>query len=223
MTILLFCAIFIAPIPYAVISGKIISISSFGYVFFCLYMLIYLIYLHNNKISFFNNELISNKSTIIVSFSLFFIGSLYSSASRYYSFNVNSYDFGLFYDMINDLSNGGYGYTRVGDLYHFVTHQNYILLFVALIYKIIPNPILFCVLQSALVTLNGVFIYKISNLKLNKTVSLLIALSYLLSSFICFNTNFRPEYFLPTFILFCYYSFINKNYRFFYYPQFYAH
>ena len=213
--IVLLFSVFVLPILLAILSGKQLEIHNYSQIYLSILILCYLIYQYLYKINIFDEQFTIYKSTVITAFILYFTGALYSSASKYYAFCMNAYDFGLFYDMVDGLANGNLGFTRCGNFYHFVVHQNYILLLVALIYKFIKTPFVFFILHAGLVTLNGMLLYKLANLKLNKLISILIAISYLSSSFICYSTNFRPEYFLPTFILFCYYSFLNRKYTYF--------
>ena len=198
-----FSLMFILPILFVMV----FDVNLYMGIFVVCFTLLFFIYaLFFKRDIFFNPEKLSLSTTSIkVFFVAQLISIMYSVISRFYAFDVSGIDGSIFDGLIQEMLLGKFGYTPIIGMYHFATHQNYVLMLLAPFYAIFNSQVFLQIICGLSFWLSGIVLWKISRIYFGQIVSILLL--------VCFFTlpsnefhMFQPEVFYPLAICLMYYS-----------------
>src|SRR5579863_1204791 len=199
---------FIIPIIYCLFTNSMTYIGGW-YVIWSLGLISFLIIkfksliLEQERICFSSKSLIIFFSAVLISFS-------YTTVSKYLAFYTPALDQGLFFSMIQAMVASNFGFSSVAGIYHFGTHQNYILLLLVPLYAIIKSPVILQLIGGIATWGAGVMLWKISRLWFSELISLVLVLTFYASPSNHFY-GFRPELFYPLALFTLFYVCMTKN------------
>lgn len=139
------------------------------------------------------------------------------TVSRHEAFYTFAFDMGIFEQMMWSTTNGNFMHQTINSISynHFGIHFQPILIFVAIIYSLIPETSTLLFLQSLAIAAGAIPIYLIAKKELGDNwISVLFPLIYLIYPF-NHNVNlfdFHPIAFAPFFLGMTWYYMENKNY-----------
>lgn len=207
---------FVLPIIYSVF-GSDFYLIGFSYIPYCLIIVLYLSikfdhtsfnypsfeYTKDTYKSFSNAALIIFFVSTLISFS-------YTCISTYLSFYVPARDPGIFFGMIQSIVKGDLAYSSVAGIYHFATHQNYILVLLVPLYLLFKTPIIIQLSGGIAIWAAGIMLWKISRLYFNQLISLCAVISFYITP-LNYIYSFRPELFYPLAIFGLFYVAITQK------------
>ena len=155
------------------------------------------ILLNLDKIIFSSAAIYFFFGTVLISFS-------YTTVGKYLAFYTPSLDPGIFFSMIQAVLVGKFGFSPVAGIYHFGTHQNYILLLLTPLYAVFNSPIFLQFTGGAVVWGAGIILWKIVRLYFNQFIALCCVIAFYSSPLNHFY-GFRPEIFYPLALFTLYY------------------
>ena len=141
---------------------------------------------------------------------------------RHLVFYSLAYDLGIFSQALwTTLHDGLFFYETPDFIYSetgsfFGVHFSPIMFLILSIYAVFPSPITLIILQIIIIDISSIFLYKLSNRILeNKTLSLLIALLYLIHPAVIGGLiyDFHLEVFLPLFLYSALYAYEKRDLR----------
>jgi|GEM_PF-2521886 len=199
---------FIVPIIYCLYTNSMTYIGGW-YVLWTFGLICILIIKFKSLVIEQKNLHFSTKSLIV-----FFIAVLlsfsYTTVSKYLVFDIPVRDPGIFFSMIQAMLAGNFGFSSVAGIYHFGTHQNYILLPLVPLYAIFKSPIILQLIGGMAIWGAGIMLWKISRLWFNELVSIALVLTFYTSPSNHFY-GFRPELFYPLALFTLFYVCVTKD------------
>ena len=158
----------------------------------------------------FSNKTLKKVYFIAILLSIFYY---LLSLSRHYLFQSNAYDLGLFDQWIWLLSQGFSAYSSMCGLHIFADHGAWILVFPALLYKILPRIDILLISQAIALNFTSIPLWMLSKYSgLSDRKAFLICILWFLQP-VVFNVNlfdFHPEVLVMPLIAFSY-LFLRKN------------
>lgn len=198
----LLVAPFLLPLLYCISQGSMQYIGGWYVVDTILFIVFISIFY--KKILLKSDEIKFSKFGIITFFSAVLISFSYTTVSKYLTFYTPSRDPGIFFSMVQAMLAGNFGYSSVAGIYHFGTHQNYILVLLAPFYAIFPSPIFLQIVGGMTTLLAGIVLWKIVRLYFNQFIAAICVVAFYASPSNHFY-GFRPELFYPLTLFTLYY------------------
>lgn len=198
----LLVAPFILPLLYCITQGSMQYIG--GWYVSCTILFIAFIFISYKKILLKSDEIKFSKIGIVTFFSAVLVSFSYTTIAKYLAFYTPSLDPGIFFSMIQAMLVGKFGYSSVAGIYHFGTHQNYILVLLAPFYAIFPSPIFLQIVAAMTTWLAGIVLWKIVRLYFNQFIAACCVVAFYASPSNHFY-GFRPELFYTLALFTLYY------------------
>lgn len=156
------------------------------------------------------DQLVFSNKSLMVFFGLVLASFSYTTISKYLAFYTPSRDPGIFFSMIQGILAGNFGFSSVAGIYHFGTHQNYILMLLAPFYAIFGSSIFLQFIGGAATWGAGIILWKIIRLYFNQFITLCCVVAFYASPSNHFY-GFRPELFYPLALFLLYYVCVTQN------------
>jgi uncharacterized membrane protein len=156
------------------------------------------------------DQLVFSNKSLMIFFGLVLASFSYTTISKYLAFYTPSRDPGIFFSMIQAMLAGNFGFSSVAGIYHFGTHQNYILILLAPFYAIFGSPIFLQFIGGAATWGAGIILWKITRLYFNQFIALCCVVAFYASPSNHFY-GFRPELFYPLALFLLYYVCVTQN------------